>query len=254
MATCFGGGGAFGYGFDMGIADGMRDGGVDVGRFPMIGTSAGSHTAATIDTGLGFEHVADLWERFIEGQGRRFMVNGHELADPIYGGREATDVTAIAVRMRSWRRVSLSSNRHHLADIVAASSAVPPLVRPHVIDGRRYLDGGVISMASIDLTPGADLLLAITPFAVAGQGAAGRVGALQARREIRKWSKRHRGSVLHIVPSEAMAAVGGKRLDEVGDMAIGRRVYPMAVEMGRHVADVVLRDHPGVRLTATTAG
>lgn len=250
LAICFGGGGAFAFGFDMGVADGLRDRGIDPARPALLGTSAGSHTAAAIDLGLSFEHVAALWERYIDGASPRRRIRGIDLAGPIYGGRGSTDVGAVAVRVLTLRRHVLSSEEHALADIVAASSSVPLFVRAHKIDGKRYVDGGAVSLASIDLAPDADLLLAVTPFAVEELGLGGRIGAMQARREIRKWFAEHGGSVIHVVPSPSMAAHGSSRLRDLGDMRIGRAVYPEAVELGRHVADIIHRDHPEVAARA----
>ena len=250
LAVCFGGGGAFGLGFNMGVADGLRDRGFDLRRPALIGTSAGSHAAAAIDTGLSFDHVATLWSRYLDGASRYRRSIGIELAGPIYGERGGTDVGAVAVRLLTLRRHVLSSEDHPLADIVAASSSVPLLVRPHRIDGKRYVDGGAVSIASIDLAPPADLLLAITPFAGKGLGIGGRVGAIQARREIRSWTRQHGGLVIHVVPSPAMTALGGRRLRDLGDMRIGRAVYPQAVELGRHVGDIIRRDDPGIAARA----
>lgn len=242
LATCFGGGGAFGYGFAMGIADGLRERGLEIGRHPIIGTSAGAHAAATIDTDLTFERVADLWQRYVEAQGFR-VSRGIDLAGPIYRDRGGTDIGAVAVRLLGLRRRVLSADDHPLADIVAASSSVPPLVRPHRLDGKRYLDGGVVSLTSADLAPAANLLLLVTPFALPQQGIPGRVGRFQTKREIRKWVAEHGGSVLQVVPTPEMATLGGQRLRDVGDMTIGRAVYPLALVLGRQVADVVRADH-----------
>lgn len=251
LAVCFGGGGAFGFGFDMGVADGLRERGFDLRQPALLGTSAGSHTAAAIDSGLTFDDVATLWARYIDGASNHRRSSGIDLAGPIYGERGGTAVGAVAVRLLTLRRHVLSSDDHPLADIVAASSSVPLLVRPHRIDGKRYIDGGAVSIASIDLAPAADLLLAITPFAVKGLGIGGRIGALQARREIRSWTKQHGGSVLQVVPSPSMTALGGRRLRDLGDMRIGRAVYPEAVELGRHVGDIIRRDHPSVAARAS---
>src|SRR4051794_2550431 len=50
-----------------------------------------------------------------------------------------------------------------LVDAVAASCAVPGVWPPVAIDGRRYLDGGVRSMANADLAAGADRVLVVLP-------------------------------------------------------------------------------------------
>jgi NTE family protein len=51
-----------------------------------------------------------------------------------------------------------------LLDAAAASGAVPGVWPPVVIDGRRYIDGGVRSMTNADLAAGAERVLVIQPF------------------------------------------------------------------------------------------
>lgn len=247
VTTCFAGGGAFGYGFHMGVADGMRAGGVDLRRWPMMGTSAGSHAVATIATGQRFDTIADIWGERVEASPPRLFADGHPFVEAMYGGHRpdaAADPTAVAVRLWRYRRERLSASDHDLDEIVAASCALLPIMRPHRIDRKRYIDGGAISMASADLAPGADVLLLVTPFVRRDQGLAGRIGRWQARREIRTWTDRHGGDVLHVVPSAEMAALGGRRLREVVDIELGRAVYPLACELGGHVARAVLEDRP----------
>jgi len=56
-----------------------------------------------------------------------------------------------------------------IAEAVAASTAIPVLFRPRVIDGRNYVDGGVVSGTHADLVLGnpreLDLVLVIAPMA-----------------------------------------------------------------------------------------
>ena len=244
LTACFAGGGAFGYGFHMGVADGMGAAGIDIARFPMVGTSAGSHAAASLGSGRTFDEIADLWADQVAATPPRFAADGEPFVIPMYGDRQADDVAAVAVRVLGWRRRSFHSTEHSLTDLVAASSALPPILRPHRIDGKRYIDGGAVSMASADLAPAADLLLLLTPFSRRDQGIAGRIGGWQAKRETRKWEQRHGGEVVHVRPTAEMAALGGRRLREVVDMSIGRAVYPMAVELGREVAAEIRSRRP----------
>ncbi|WP_330460569.1 patatin-like phospholipase family protein [Streptomyces sp. NBC_00820] len=53
-----------------------------------------------------------------------------------------------------------------LVDAVAASCAVPGVWPPVSIDGRRYVDGGVRSMANADYAAGADRVLVVVPMGV----------------------------------------------------------------------------------------
>ncbi|WP_186785472.1 patatin-like phospholipase family protein [Streptomyces misionensis] len=50
-----------------------------------------------------------------------------------------------------------------LVDAVAASCAVPGVWPPVTIGGRRYVDGGVRSVANVDLAAGADRVLVLLP-------------------------------------------------------------------------------------------
>jgi NTE family protein len=62
-----------------------------------------------------------------------------------------------------------------LLDAVAASCAVPLVFPPVTIDGRRYIDGGVRSLANADLAAGCDRVVVLAPVTVALRRA-GRVG------------------------------------------------------------------------------
>ena len=57
--------------------------------------------------------------------------------------------------------------------------------------------------------------------------------------------------MLHVVPSDEMAALGSSRIRDIGDMRIGRAVYPSAVELGRNVAAAIRRHHPTVAARLT---
>lgn len=236
LVTNFGGGGGFGFGFDMGVATGLRAAGIDVTEFPMMGTSAGSHTVAALRLGLDFHDFADAWADQVGDRTGRPWSDGYAFTDRVYRDLHDPDVSAVAVRVSRWRREVLGSDRYGIDDIVAASSAAFPLIRPHEIEGHWYIDGGAISLASADLTPPAEFMLLVTPFARERQGVAGRVGAVQAKREIRRWVAAHRGDVLHVVPTAEMVRCGGRRVRDIVDIRIGRAVYPLAVEYGERVA------------------
>ena len=52
-----------------------------------------------------------------------------------------------------------------LVDAVAASCAVPTVFPPTTINGRRYVDGGVRSLANADLATGCDRVVVVAPVA-----------------------------------------------------------------------------------------
>ena len=54
-----------------------------------------------------------------------------------------------------------------IADAVAASCAVPLVWPPITIEGRRYIDGGVRSIANADLAVGCDRVVVLAPSTVA---------------------------------------------------------------------------------------
>ena len=71
-----------------------------------------------------------------------------------------TAVDAASGELRCFDRSSGVS----LVDAVAASCAVPGVWPPVTIDGRRYIDGGVRSIANVDLAEGCDRVLVLAPF------------------------------------------------------------------------------------------
>ena len=83
---------------------------------------------------------------------------------------EPTIITAFDVATK--RRVAFGTEHAPdvtLADAVAASSAIPVAFQPRIIDGRTYVDGGVVSGTHADLVLGnpqpLDLLIVIAPMA-----------------------------------------------------------------------------------------
>lgn len=106
-----------------------------------------------------------------------------------------------------------------LLQAVAASCAVPGLMPPVTIAGRRYMDGGVRMGAAADLAEGADRLVVIAPLAMLGRD---RIRAEMAASKA--------GDTLLIEPDEeALQAFGPDLMDPA------RR--PAAVRAGLRMAD-----------------
>lgn len=255
VTVCFGGGGAYAYGFNMGVFDGLRDEGIDVSRSPIIGTSAGSHAAASIANGHTFAELAPVWVELGRAIERPFWLRASDLSERCFGDDPMRgDYAGVVVRMLSFRRHVMWASEVRPADIVAASSTVFPFARPHKIAGRRYVDGGFRSAASADLAPSADLLLLVTAFCDPRQGILGRVGRRQARREIAKWKKRHEGDVLHVVPTAPMTEHRMRNIRSLGDMELGTAIYDLARPLGREIAARLRRDHPGIAARLAPSG
>ena len=247
IAVCFGGGGGYAYGFNMGVAEGLLDAGIDIGAWPMIGTSAGSHAVASLAHRHRFDDLAPEWSALGQTITRPFWIRASDLSEACYAGDPlGGPYGGVAVRMLTYRRRILWADEVSAVDYTAASSTVFPAARPHKIDGRRYIDGGFRSAASADLAPAADLLLLMTAFADPRQGILGRAGRWQARREIPKWERRHGGRVIHVGPTDAMTEIQMRGIRALGDIEIGRAVYELARPLGRSLADRLRADHAGL--------
>jgi NTE family protein len=136
-------------------------------------------------TGLSVE---ELWEKMLAiaeetsdpGEQRRrvaaMALDADTVAEPvrraIVAGRFAGDawptrrVSLVAVESASGDRVVFDARSGvSLVDAVAASCAVPGVWPPVTIGGRRYVDGGVFSLANADLAAGSDRVLVVAPMA-----------------------------------------------------------------------------------------
>jgi NTE family protein len=173
----------------------------DAGLF--VGTSAGSSVAAQVLSGVPLKDLFDaqladatgeLSARIGPGVILGFVVAGLWPGDAAKGrawlGRRALRARTIpeaerreviarrigdggwpAVRLRisaveaqtGAARVFDSSSGVSLVDAVAASCAVPLVWPPVTIDGVRYVDGGVRSVANVDLAEGSRRVVVLAP-------------------------------------------------------------------------------------------
>ncbi len=92
------------------------------------------------------------------------------------GGWPDRPTVIVAFDLENGRRVAFGTDEAPdvtLPDAVAASCAVPLIYQPHVIDGRHYLDGGVVSGTHADLVLGSteplDLVLVLAPMALSSR-------------------------------------------------------------------------------------
>jgi NTE family protein len=245
VVSCFGGGGAYGIGFNMGVAIGMRDEGINLTSGPMIGTSAGGYAVAALALGMSFETVAERWREYTATHGK-VWVRTADLTEPLFGDTTAAGVGTVALRLWRFRRVVLWADDQRLSDVVAASASPVPFARPHRIEGRRYVDGGMRRLASADLAPAADLLVLVTPLCGLRQGYAGRSGAKQAAKETARWRAAAGGDVVHVQPSDSICDLRLRGMQMLGDMTAAAEVFQLARVEGHRAAKELRSNFPQV--------
>lgn len=237
LAVTYGGGGLFGIAYLLGVGEALADGGVAIGGAPSLGTSAGSWAAGSLALGLRWEQALDLLgpesPRLPDPRSGRLRAVAAEL----FGERRVPSMRAMVCSLPRLQRVELSGADHPLADLVAASSAVPGLLAPHRVGGRRYVDGGVRSMASADRSAPADHLLVLAPLAGPMFGPAGRLAERVLRREMREWRDRNPGGQLWLIrPNRAIAALA-RRPDQLFDGDRAMRCYHLAYAQGSGILE-----------------
>jgi NTE family protein len=108
------------------------------------------------------------------------------------------------------RRVFEDSSGVALVDAVAASCAVPAVMRPVMIDGAPYVDGGLVSPTNADVLEKFDgpLIAVVSPMSGRhSTSTIGRMGSAHARRrlgtELRRLGRRHQ--ILVIEPANRLS-------------------------------------------------
>jgi len=228
LAGVFGGGGLFGIGYALGVIDSLRDRGLDLTGTPMLGTSAGSWAAAATALGVTHDEIASRpVPRFPDPRSGVLARHARE----IFGDTTHPDVDVVVTTIPRLQRTTLSGRHIPLADLCAASSAVPGLLAPHRINGVRYVDGGVRSAVSADLASPADLLVVVAPLAGAMFGPFG--GAIHRRlgRELESWRRTGGGRWIVFSPDDELADLA-RRPDQLFDRDIALRAYDVARSEG----------------------
>jgi predicted acylesterase/phospholipase RssA len=202
---------------------------VPLGDAPLLGTSAGSWVAACAATATPFDRLCAVTPIRVPNPASGFL---RGIASDLFGDRHSERVTASALRLPHARRALLSGGDHALADIVAASSAVPALFRPARIGRTWYVDGGVRSMLSADRAAHAQHLLAVAPIAGPMFGPAGRAMELMLREELRRWQKATGGTAHLIRPNRKIASLTRHPM-QLFDVARAQAAYPLAYEQAR---------------------
>src|SRR5215203_1444576 len=133
LAMVYGGGGVFGVAYTIGVATGLAEAGVPVAAAPALGTSAGAWTASAIALGPSYDAFAAIRSPRVPTRRPGVLA---DVGRQLFGERSHPLVAVSAVCLRSGRRHILDGGAYPLADLVAASSAVPGLFPAHRIDGR----------------------------------------------------------------------------------------------------------------------
>jgi predicted acylesterase/phospholipase RssA len=229
LAMVYGGGGVFGIAYGMGVATGLREAGIPVHEAPALGTSAGSWVAGVLALGLTYEDLRGLPPTPVPT--REPVL--YRSASLLFGDAVRPLVAVSCVRLRTRRRHVFNGGRYPLADLVAASSAVPGLFPPHRIDHRRYIDGGMWSATSVDAAAHARQVIVVAPLAGSVLGPMGRSAGLLLARELRTWRERHPdASITLIRPNRAIARLAGRNPLGLFDNERSLQVFPLAREQG----------------------
>lgn len=230
LSIVYGGGGVFGIAYCAGVAHGLAEAGIPVASAPALGTSAGSWAASIVALGLEYEDMQAIDVPRVPNRRPGVIA---EIAHRVFGEARHPLVAASAVCISSGRRHILDGGRHPLADLVAASSAVPGLLPPHRIDGRLYVDGGMWSATSVDAATVAAHVIVVAPLAGPAMGPMGRVAGLLLERELRTWRRRHPDHrVTSIRPNRGIARYAGRTPLGLFDGERARQVYPLARDQG----------------------
>lgn len=141
-------------------------------------------------------------------------MDGVGLFRGIFNAWPADPMWIVTVDLEAGRRVVFGRDRlAPVADAVAASCAVPGYYEPVAIEGRRYVDGGAWSMASLDLLADQDLDLVIcsAPMSTADWFARdfGNAARVPWRAQLDHERRKVAGRVLIVSPDARMRRVMG---------------------------------------------
>lgn len=234
LSMVYGGGGVYGIAYGLGVAEGLVRSGIPVATAPALGTSAGSWVAVALALGLGWQDFEGMHSPTVPTRASVL----HATATALFGDRTHPLVSVSAVRLRNRRREILDGGRHRLADLVAASSAVPGLFPPHRIDGRLYIDGGMWSATSVDAAADADRVIVIAPLAGPVIGPIGRTAGFLLARELQTWRRRHPATAITLIhPDRTIGRLATRNPLGLFDSDRARAVHPLALEQGLRIGD-----------------
>lgn len=159
---------------------------------------------------------------------------------PLFTGWPDAPLWINSVELDTGRRVTFGRDIAHapdVADAVAASCAIPAFFAPVLIDGIRYVDGGVHSPTNADLVAGLglDLVVVSSPMSVAASGF--RMAPDQPARRLARYAlgrevarvRRSGTPVLTFQPTDTdLAAMGLNAMEESRRAPVTRAAYESA--------------------------
>ncbi|NLA34300.1 MAG: hypothetical protein GX868_01275 [Actinobacteria bacterium] len=227
ISMVYGGGGAMGIAWHLAVINAIEAVGLPVRTAPSIGTSAGSWACGAARLSLSFDDFAGFGALELPDRSPGLL---RGLAENIYGDARLDDVRVSVTAMSTMRRHLLDASKFALPDLIAASSAVPGVFSPHMINGRRYVDGGVRAMASADAARAADVLIVSLPIAGSVMGPVGKAFEVTSRRAIARWRDRHHGTTILLRPGKAFARALGMHPGHIMDVELAKSLYPVAYD------------------------
>jgi NTE family protein len=229
LSMVYGGGGVYGIAYGIGVALGLAERGIAVRQAPALGTSAGSWVASAMALGMDYTDFDGMEAPSVPTRKDTM----HRIAREVFGDARHHLVSASAVHIPGGRRHILDGGRYDLADLVAASSAVPGVFPPHRIDGRQYVDGGMWSATSVDAASDAERVIVIAPLAGPVMGPMGRTGGFLLDRELGRWRSRHPGKTIALIrPNREIGRMAGRNPRGLFDAKRAHDVFPAAYEQG----------------------
>lgn len=229
LAGVFGGGGIFGIGYAMGIIDGLKTIGITLDNAPLLGTSAGAWAATAVALNIPFQELVKMDVPQIPDFTRHLLADS---ARKLIGEQRDARVHVMACALPLLKRTQFNGADHPLADLIAASSSVPGLFRPHRIGNTSFVDGGVRSGTSVDFGPAAQRLIVIAPLAGAMWGPAAPLVDRGMHGEIMSWEKQHGGETILFTPVDSAAHLA-QRPKHLFDKNVAIATYHLAVDQVR---------------------